>query len=242
MESEWLREALRFSLKATMYTSSLADDKGPPEQRDPKLRKLVEGILYSRKFVPTYNSVILHLLVVVGAVHWCGEVVRRRTRRSTRGRGLSVVEAYDGEEATIKGSESRRGSEEAFEGMSSSRSSTLEGTASPNRKNIDEDEDEETPLLHEGHTLRPDRPRISIICYCKAFLMYQPRPILFFNKILPSNGMSIVVLGLFGLNVFYSFFHINFTIFELFVLADRFGLVFVTNLPLLYLLAAKNTP
>ena len=44
------------------------------------------------------------------------------------------------------------------------------------------------------------------------------------------------------LNIFYTFFHINFNIFGLFVLADRFGLVFVINLPLLYTLAAKNQP
>jgi hypothetical protein len=72
--------------------------------------------------------------------------------------------------------------------------------------------------------------------------MYQPKPIPFFNKTLPSNGTSIVLIAFIGLNIFYTLFHINFNIFELFVLADRFGLVFAVNLPLLYILAAKNQP
>lgn len=72
--------------------------------------------------------------------------------------------------------------------------------------------------------------------------MYQPPPIPFFNKILPSNGTTFIVLLFLGLNVFYTFFHINFNIFELFVLADRCGLVFVANLPLLYIMAAKTQP
>ncbi len=45
-----------------------------------------------------------------------------------------------------------------------------------------------------------------------------------------------------GLNIFDALFRINFNIDELFVMAERFGLVFVANLPLLFILAAKNQP
>jgi hypothetical protein len=72
--------------------------------------------------------------------------------------------------------------------------------------------------------------------------MYQPRPIPFFNKVLPSNGASLALLAFLGLNIFYMFFHINFNMYETFVLADRCGLLFVANLPYLYILAAKNQP
>lgn len=73
-------------------------------------------------------------------------------------------------------------------------------------------------------------------------MIYQPRPIPLVNKILPSNAYSIIIIGFVALNIFYTVFHINFTIFELFVFADRCGLVFTANLPLLYLLAAKTQP
>ena len=124
------------------------------------------------------------------------------------------------------------------ESTSSPGSSTIEGTASPPQKHIDE----ETPLLHHGHALPSLYPRRTTLSSINGFLMYQPRPIPFLNKILPSNGSSVAIISLIAINLFYIFFHINFSIFELFVLADRFGLMFVANLPLLYLLAAKNQP
>ncbi|KAG0647051.1 Ferric reductase B [Hyphodiscus hymeniophilus] len=238
MESVWLREALRFSLKATAYTSSTDGDRGPPEQRDPKLRKLVEGIIYSRKYVPTYNLVILGFFVTLSVVHWSREAVRWSHRRSLRFRTLSATGAYDGETESIHPVVGKGTLDGDSDGPSSSGSSTLDGV-SLSRKDIDEDE--ETPLLDRPHSHEAQTRRSIVSCF-KSFLMYQPRPIPFFNKALPSNGMSLVILALFGLNIFYSFFHIKFTIFELFVLADRFGLLFVVNLPLLYLLAAKNQP
>ena len=104
------------------------------------------------------------------------------------------------------------------ESTSSSGSSTIEGTASPPQKSIDE----ETPLLHHGHALPSLYPRRTTLSSINGFLMYQPRPIPFFNKILPSNGSSVAIISLIAINLFYIFFHVNFSIFELFVLADRF--------------------
>lgn len=72
--------------------------------------------------------------------------------------------------------------------------------------------------------------------------MYQPRPIPYIHKTLPSNETTIAVLALVVLNLFYTFFRIPFTIPDLAVLAERSGLVFVANLPLLYFLSAKNQP
>jgi hypothetical protein len=109
---------------------------------------------------------------------------------------------------------------------------------SPPQKDLDEDE--KAPLL-----LRAVRTLSwpgSALASINALLIYQPRPIPVVNKILPSNGTSLVVLAFLALNLSYTFYRINFTFYELFVLADRCGLLFVANLPLLYLLAAKTQP
>ena len=150
----------------------------------------------------------------------------------------STVGANHGEADSIEQRvKDRKGNEEEFGGTSSSGSSNLKDVPTPSGE--DNDEDEKTALL--GITRRGRRRRSFLLLF-RSFLMYQPRSIRLLNKVLPFNGISIVVLALLGLNICYSFLHINFTIFELFVWADRFGLLFVPNLPLLYLLAAKNQP
>ena len=62
------------------------------------------------------------------------------------------------------------------------------------------------------------------------------------NRALPTNNVSLVVLAFIGFNIFYNLYNIPFDVKYLFVFADRAGLAFVANLPLLYLLAAKNKP
>jgi hypothetical protein len=147
--------------------------------------------------------------------------------------------AYDGDVA-IK--DLRSGGEvlSDLEGRSSWGSSTLESTE--NLPLQAKDVDEETPLPHDGHTLRPLHPRRSLIGFIQAFLIYQPRPIPLVNKVLLSNTYTVIIIGFIVLNIFYTSFHIKFAIFELFVFADRRSLVFAANLPLLYLLTAKTQP
>ncbi|TAQ89848.1 hypothetical protein B7494_g1809 [Chlorociboria aeruginascens] len=237
MEAEWLRETLRFSLKASV--STILFEGGPPQQRDPRFRKLAEGIIYSRKLILTYHLVVVGFIVLLSVIHWSRCTVRSRHRKALKRRLLGAQGAFDGSPETLDSGKQGEGRRD-IEGASSSSSSTLDGTASPPRK---VDEDEQTPLLNDGHSIRPPRTIISyILAHTKAFLMYQPPPIRFFNKILPSNGSSIFILVFVALNIFYTVFHINWNIFELFVLVDRCGLVFVANLPLLYILAAKNQP
>ncbi len=234
IESKWLRSAIRHSLSAKSYTSSL-DGPGPPEQNDPRFRKLVEGIYYSRKLILTYHLAIFGLLLFAAGLHWF-----ERSRTWRRGPTSQLQQLRDDaacdRDAAIKALQN--GAE--IEGGSSSGSSTLEGTEDLGLqfKNVDE----ATPLFHDGHTLRPVHPRRSLIRSIQAFLIYQPRPIPLVNKALPSNAYTIIIVGFIALNIFYTFFHINFTVLELFVFADRCGLVFAANLPLLYLLAAKTQP
>ena len=72
--------------------------------------------------------------------------------------------------------------------------------------------------------------------------MYQPPPIPYINKRLPQNGTSLSIMLFLGLNAFFLFYRTPFTRPMAYVFADRAGLLFVANLPLLYLLSAKNTP
>lgn len=106
-------------------------------------------------------------------------------------------------------------------------------------------EPEQTPLLSgdEIDRLRIHPRRLLMIRrQLKAWLVYQPKPIPFFNKTLPSNGTSVTILFLIGIQIFYSFYNVRLTIPTIIVFADRASLLFVANLPLLYLLAAKNQP
>lgn len=236
-EPEWIQDLLRFSLKASAYTT--ATDK--PPHPDPRFRKLVEGILFSRRFVLTYHVIVLGIILLLSAGHWTGKLIRWRSRRTARLRSLGADDEYDGDAKTIVPNSEVDGSKYGeADGSSSSGSSTLEGTASLLQKDLDENE--ETPLLHRGHTLLPLYPQRTFISSIRAFLMYQPRPIPFFNKVLPSNGASLTLLTFIGLNIFYMFFRIHFNMYETFVLADRLGLLFAANLPYLYILAAKNQP
>ncbi|EME77341.1 uncharacterized protein MYCFIDRAFT_146550, partial [Pseudocercospora fijiensis CIRAD86] len=74
-------------------------------------------------------------------------------------------------------------------------------------------------------------------------LTYQPPPLPILRRIIPSNSTSLLILLLLALNLFYLLFGIDFsTLSAVDILADRAGLLFVANLPWLYLMAAKNQP
>jgi NAD(P)H-flavin reductase len=233
MESEWLQDAMRYALEAPIYPTFIDDEIGSPPDEDPRYGKVVNGVLYSRRLILTYQIVVWGVIIIISATRWIRKALRARRKRASMLRVLEADGAYDGSALKTTPTGELRGHQD-IDGASSS-SSTLQGTLSPPVK----DADEQTPLLHQDQKLHA---RKSIILYIKAFLVYQPPPIPIFNKTLPSNGTSIVLLAFTGLNVFYTLFHINFTTLELFVVADRCGLIFVANLPLLYIVAAKNQP
>ncbi|KAG6368275.1 hypothetical protein INS49_002478 [Diaporthe citri] len=63
------------------------------------------------------------------------------------------------------------------------------------------------------------------------------------NRTLPSNATSIFVGVWVGINIFFHLYRVNLLDLKyFFCFADRAGFVFIVNLPLLYLLAAKNQP
>lgn len=75
-----------------------------------------------------------------------------------------------------------------------------------------------------------------------SWLMYQPRPLPLVRRALPANGTLLLVLLYLGINVFFQFFRAPLEAKYFFAFAERAGCVFVANLPLLYVLAAKNQP
>lgn len=132
---------------------------------------------------------------------------------------------------------------EEVESSSSSSSLTLKGTVSaPAQKPTWSSADESSRLLAKPLHGITSAPKRTIYSYIRGWLMYQPRPIPVVGKALPSNATSIAVISFIALNTFYSLYKIPFTMPTLFIFADRAALMFVVNLPLLYLLGAKNQP
>lgn len=232
----WLRDILRFALTATASTpppwdaaalssSTVAatDDKllDPDDPgKDPRFRKLVEAILFGRRFLKTYNLVLLGILLVFTAWHWGEQLALRR-----RSKQVAVLSAGAAEE-------------EAW----SSSSSTIEGDVTPPaRVKKGSGEAETTPLLGARPRARRSAAWTPYFAL-KAALQYQPPPIPVVNKTLPTNGVSLLVLAWIALIAFYNLYRMPLSFLYLFVFADRCGIVFISNLPLLYLLAAKNQP
>jgi NAD(P)H-flavin reductase len=117
---------------------------------------------------------------------------------------------------------------------------TQSSHSTPIRK--DDNEGETTALLDPERIKAYSPARVSAIARTRAWLMYQPSNIPYVHKALPSNATTIGVLLLLGINLFFLLFKAELSVATAFVFADRAGLLFVANLPLLYLLAAKNQP
>lgn len=187
-----------------------------PAQRQYLLR-LITAIREGRALASSYNTVLLAVLVLFTIRHWVG-----RYRKARRGVNRKAAEDTD-----------------RCPSSSSSSSSTIQGTSTPPDAVKDLDIDVElVPLLDPS---RKTRPR-SLTGTVAAWVAYQPPPIPVVNRQPPSNGTSLVVLAFWGLNAFYQLYHMPLQPEYSFAFADRAALVFIVNLPLLYLLAAKNQP
>jgi NAD(P)H-flavin reductase len=234
-DTPWLRDVLRFALHATASTEApwldndsvrttagrgkLADPDDPG--KDPRFLKLVQAILFSRRFLKTYNLVLLGILLVFTAWHWGERLVLRRRQRRTR-----AIAASDNDSA------------EAW----SSSSSTIGDTTTPPEHAQPKNATETSPLLASAAPHRKPSRLWRPYYITKALLQHQPAPIPFVNKTLPTNATTLFVLAWLALTLFYNLYRMPLSFFYLFVFADRCGIVFISNLPLLYLLAAKNQP
>ncbi|KAI4101291.1 MAG: hypothetical protein LQ345_007419 [Seirophora villosa] len=223
---EELPDVMAKSLKATPSNGQVfADTDGAASgSPDAGFRTIFAGILFSRRFIVSYQAVLLVLLLLFTIRYWMS-----RLRARVRQRRLLAPSSTLREEFPSLGHES---------GSSSSSSTIIGDSPSPKNGTIDEDL-ERTPLLKsEYHAAEFRRLGYPV----RAFLLYQPSPLPILNKALPSNGTTLAILIFIGIQVFYLFYRMPLSIPMLFVFADRASLLFVANLPLLYLFAAKNQP
>ena len=235
-----LRNAIRLpSVFVSASTPLHSTDKdGFAPEGDKRFKKLIDGIHFSQRFILSYQVVLIGLLFIFTAIHW-GSRLRswRRRRNAIKGRHQG------GQSGSGKVGEAKGGDliESSSRGSLSS-SSTLQEDFHPKYQNSEHTLNERSPLLPTASNAPARSLRWTLTSKTRAWLVYQPRPIPIISKTLPSNGTTLVILAFIGLQIFYTFFKISPSISMLFVFADRTSLVFVANLPLLYLLAAKNQP
>ncbi|KAH9836411.1 ferric reductase-like transmembrane component like protein [Teratosphaeria destructans] len=189
-----------------------SDPTDPVEHRN----RLINGRAFTQSFLVTYQAAACGILLIFTIWHWCDHYNDRRRWRSKQ----------------------RQCHQDGDAGSSSSSSS---GTTSL-REDGKPMTDEETPLLTITTSERPNWRRTTWL-RARALLLYQPPPIPLVNKTLPQNSTTLLILLLLTLNIFYATHNLTRTLLDVTVLfPDRAGLLFASNLPWLYLLAAKNQP
>ena len=233
-----LRKALRGSFQSSLEDASLhTTEEFSPEDRE-RFKPIIDGIHFSMRFILTYQLVLIALLAAFTIRHWTGrlrawEKPRRQDKESRLSDGDTPIAAtFEGKEDAIVGDRSVG---------SSSSSSTLRGDITPPQLILEGEQTERTPLLLKPQPLKSTLWRL-VTSKIKAFLTYQPAPIPIINKALPYNGSSLAIIAFLGIQVFYLFYKTPLTLSTLFVSSDRTSLLFVANLPWLYLFAAKNQP
>lgn len=230
-----MRYALRGPPHLSLANVSSLSKEGKDSER---FEELVRGIQFSKKFILSYQLVLLGLLIILSLFHWASKFRAWRRRRKNAIR-KSHFAARSQLQKSLEGKASvilETG------GGSCSSSSTIREEEIPKLQEQDGEHDEQSALLPDHTRVQKPRRRWPITSRIRAWLVYQPRPIPVINKALPSNGTTLAVLSFIGLQIFYTIFRTPLSLSTIFVFADRASLVFVANLPLLYLFAAKNQP
>lgn len=239
-----IQTLLRYALRAQPVSSSASapfhstDKDGFGHEDDKRFKKLIDGIRFSQTFILSYQLVLIGLLLVFTVIHWGSRLQAWRRRRN------AAKSSYEGDKITNGKTVEGKGDVviESVSRGSSSSSSTLQDDFHPTYKDSEQRLDEQSLLLPKAPGAKAHPRRWMVTNKIRAWLVYQPRPIPIINKTLPSNGTTLVVLAFVGLQIFYTSFKTSLSLSMLFVFADRTSLVFVANLPLLYLFAAKNQP
>ena len=204
--------------------------------------ELVQGIIFSRKFILTYHVVILSILLALTVLHW-GDILLSRWRR--RGSSIKHVNGRILTSRDLASDKKDKHDLQDYGGRMQSFNSIFHGTCTSYSSKAPSSwflHGEQSPLLPKPHYATNTSRRTSVVLQIKSWLIYQPRPIAFPNTVFPSNLTTLCLLILITIQIFYLLYGVKISVSNLFVLADRAGLVFVANLPLLYLLAAKNQP
>lgn len=188
------------------------------------LRELIAALYEGRAVVACYNLVIVGVVLVLAFLHW-------RETESDRRKWSQISQLTAG--GTTSPSTA-----------SYSSSSTPPGTVTPSGALKDGDDladIERLPLLrNRGFFNYKRRPKLARSI--SAWLAYQPAPLPIVNRALPSNGTSLFILVWLGISLFFHLYRLPMRWDFFFIFADRSGFHFIVNLPLLYLLGAKNQP
>jgi hypothetical protein len=200
------------------------------ESRAEIIKKMIEGLHYTERAISHYQATLVGVVVVFSIWHGLDKYSssRRATHISTRSEeslGCAPKSNIWAHHRVREGS------------GSSGSSTTLIGNAyisGPTKAS--QDADDRSPLLSKYHT----KPTLWL--RLRSFLMYQPAPVPFFNKSLPENATTLLILALFGINIFYTVIDIVWEVPLMLVFSDRASLIFAANLPWLYILGAKNQP
>lgn len=205
----------------------------PPEKLA-FLRQLIAHLLHGRTIVFSYNFVLLGILGIFTTAHI---METRRLRRRCRQR----IDDSKSKAPVVADENAEVDPRVAGSAASSSSSSVRITTPSGAVKDVEVDV-ERLPLLG----LRRANEQASFpkraTRHFRRWLEYQPRPVPTVNKTLPSNGTSLFVILWVLINIFLHLFQMPLELKYFFCFASRAGDIFAVNLPLLYLLAAKNQP
>ena len=215
-----LRSEVRAVLKLSLDSqSNLISALNEDRRQAPVVRELIEAILFSRRILPTYLVVLFVAVLSWSLAQWTVKYAAKSARKS---------QAWDHRSAPS---------------VASSSSSTLQGTESPPLKS--DAASESSPLLTEAQS-RTSSPRPLYTRRwhdIRSLLLRQPKPIPSLTapkNTLPANEISLLILTFLALNLFYLFYRMPMSMKHAFTFADRAGILFVVNLPVLYILAAKN--
>ena len=111
---------------------------------------------------------------------------------------------------------------------------------------IAEESDEGTRLQDEEHATDRTSKKTSCMSmlsnWTRYILTYQPAPLPIVHRALSEISTTLCVLALFMLQGFYLLFKVGLPPSSGDLIGDRAGLLFINNLPWLYLFAAKNQP
>jgi hypothetical protein len=187
------------------------------------IEELIAALYEARDIVNCYNIVIVFVILVLALWHWREtRSDKRKWQRLREQRSEDIADGINSPSAA------------------SSSSNTIVGTATPpDSKDVDI---ERTPLLGRNRPPAKLRKSSALSRAVRSWLAYQPCPLPIINRTLPSNGTSLFILGWLALNVFFHFYRLPMRWDFFFIFADRTGCIFIVNLPLLYLLSAKNQP
>ncbi|KAL2182979.1 hypothetical protein L209DRAFT_758352 [Thermothelomyces heterothallicus CBS 203.75] len=193
------------------------------------IQQLLDLVYESRAIIRCYNVVLVLIVLALAVWHWAEtRSDERKWRRLMR---------------QPPGGDTSDGTASPPAGLLSS--IAIAGTATPPpdaKGNIDI---ERIPLLtRNGQNRTTAKPRMAarISRAVRCWLTRQPAPLPVINRTLPSNGTSLFILAWLAINVFLHLYHLPTRSDFFFIFADRTGCVFAVNLPLLYLLSAKNQP